>query len=313
MTRRSYAGGAARTTITGSIPSSGGGTVTIAASTGWPDGSGGKFHVVVDPGLSSEEKILMDSRSGTTLTFSAGGRAADGSTATSHSSTATIWLCYTAVDADEANAHVNATASSHAATAISFSPTGTIAGTTVQAAVAEVASEAGSRLDSIEANNWVIQARMADGSVGTGELIDASVTNAKLLLTDIVSLTRAANQSLSGVGGSITWDTEVADTEGWLTVSSDTLTVPASKDGLYLISYNAISGSSAAATPYCYAGPAAGNHLTVGGAGFAHIGGNVMSLVRRLAAGDTIVCGVTGISPGAINFTATLKITRLSL
>lgn len=42
----------------------------------------------------------------------------------------------------ELDAHVNDTTAAHAATAISFTPTGTIAATTVQAAIAEVASEA---------------------------------------------------------------------------------------------------------------------------------------------------------------------------
>jgi hypothetical protein len=40
--------------------------------------------------------------------------------------------------------HVNDTSAAHAASAISFSPTGTVAATDVQAAIAEVASEAGS-------------------------------------------------------------------------------------------------------------------------------------------------------------------------
>lgn len=44
--------------------------------------------------------------------------------------------------AGDLSGHFNATAGAHAATAISFAPTGTIAATTVQAAIAEVASEA---------------------------------------------------------------------------------------------------------------------------------------------------------------------------
>lgn len=180
MTRRQYTGGAARTTITGSIPSTGGGTVIIATSTGWPDGTIGKFQITVDPGLSSEEKILIDTRSGTTLTFSAGGRGADGSTATSHSAGATIWHSFWALDADEANAHINALIAAHAASAISFAPGGTVSGTNLQTAVAEVASEIDARVIPIEANNWVTLARMADASVGTAELIDGTVTTAKL-------------------------------------------------------------------------------------------------------------------------------------
>jgi hypothetical protein len=191
MARRGYAGGAVRTTLTASIASSGGGTVTIASATGWPDGSGGaKFHIVVDPGNSSEEKILVDSRSGTTLTFSSGGRGADGTLATSHSSGATIWLVFTAVDADEANAHINATASAHAATAVSFSPTGNIAATTVQAAIAEVDSETDSRLDTAESTITSHGTRITERELlGTKGYAEVTANQGSLgAITDLTSL-----------------------------------------------------------------------------------------------------------------------------
>ena len=49
----------------------------------------------------------------------------------------------------ELDAHVNDTTDAHDATAISFAPAGTIAATTVQAAIEEVASEAGGSIDQI--------------------------------------------------------------------------------------------------------------------------------------------------------------------
>lgn len=141
MTRRSYAGAAVETTTTGSVAGSGAVTVAIASSTGWPDGSGGKFAIVVDPGQASEEKMLVTSRSGLNLTVASGDRGYDGTSAQAHSSGAVVYLTVTAVDLDEANAHVNGTSGSHAATAISNTPAGNIAATTVQAAINELDTE----------------------------------------------------------------------------------------------------------------------------------------------------------------------------
>lgn len=200
MTRRQFAGGAVRTTTSGVIASSGGGTVTITSSTGWPDGSVGKFAVIVDPGLSSEEKILVDSRSGSTLTFSSGGRAYDGSTATGHSSGAAIWVCLTAVDLDEANDHINKTSAAHAGSAISFSPTGTVAATDVQAAIAEAASEADSRLSTIEANSWVTSPRIAASAVTTAKIAADAVTPTKINIYYADSTARAADNASPSAG-----------------------------------------------------------------------------------------------------------------
>lgn len=101
--RKDYAGGAADTTIVGDI-TSGSLTISVASSTGWPTGSGGPFTVVIDAGTASEEKVLVTSRSSTVLTVaSSGDRGFDGTTATSHSSGATIQHCLAATDLDEAN------------------------------------------------------------------------------------------------------------------------------------------------------------------------------------------------------------------
>ena len=97
-TRRQYAGGAAATTITAGI-STVDTTCTLAATTGWPAAAGVPFYVVIDPGTSSEEKVSA-TISGSTLTIT---RAQDDTTASSHSSGATIYPVFTANDADEAN------------------------------------------------------------------------------------------------------------------------------------------------------------------------------------------------------------------
>jgi hypothetical protein len=98
FTRRQYAGAAAATTITAGINPSDT-TCSLAATTGWPSTAAVPFYVVIDPGTSAEEKCSA-TISGSTLTLT---RAQDDTSATSHSSGATIYPVFTANDADEAN------------------------------------------------------------------------------------------------------------------------------------------------------------------------------------------------------------------
>jgi hypothetical protein len=95
--RRTYAGAAVQTFITVGIDSDDL-TIGIDDTTGWASGS---FYVVIDPGTASEEKVLIASRSGTTLTVSS--RGVDGTTAKPHAGNATIYPVATAADFDEAN------------------------------------------------------------------------------------------------------------------------------------------------------------------------------------------------------------------
>ena len=64
---KQFDGGAPATTLNGAI-SGGATTITITSGTGLPDGSSGKFVLFIDYGTASEEKILVTSRSGVTLT-----------------------------------------------------------------------------------------------------------------------------------------------------------------------------------------------------------------------------------------------------
>jgi hypothetical protein len=97
-TRRQYAGAAAATTITAGINTTDT-TCSLAATTGWPSAPAVPFYVVIDPGTSAEEKCSA-TISGTTLTLT---RGQDDTSASSHSSGATIYPVFTANDADEAN------------------------------------------------------------------------------------------------------------------------------------------------------------------------------------------------------------------
>lgn len=99
--RRTFAGAAAQTTITGSLTATST-TITLAAATGWPSGAE-EFYVVIDPGQANEEKVLV-TRSSTTLTAaSSAKRGQDGTAAASHNNGAVIYPCVSAADLDEAN------------------------------------------------------------------------------------------------------------------------------------------------------------------------------------------------------------------
>ena len=127
--RREYVGAAQKAYLTAAL---GGSTSNLSIVcddlTNWPTGiSGRPFYVVIDRNTASEEKILCASRAGNTITvFDDGlvnGRGSDGTSITTHSSNAEIEHVFTATDADEANAHVNASAAVHGLT-------GSVVGTT---------------------------------------------------------------------------------------------------------------------------------------------------------------------------------------
>lgn len=111
--RRSYEGAAQSAQLTSAL---GGSTADLTIYcdnlTNWPTGTGSKpFFVVIDRGKATEEKILCSSRSSNVLTvYNDGltnGRAADDTSITAHQINSVIEHVFTAVDADEANAHVN--------------------------------------------------------------------------------------------------------------------------------------------------------------------------------------------------------------
>lgn len=116
--RRQYAGGAKPAQLTAVL---GGSTADLSITcddlSNYPDGSVGPFYIVIDRGLAAEEKILCVSRTNNSITvYNTGlsnGRGVDGTSVTSHSIGATVEHVFTATDADEANAHINASSGVH--------------------------------------------------------------------------------------------------------------------------------------------------------------------------------------------------------
>jgi len=99
--RRSYAGAAPACTLTNAITSGDTSALLTGDVTNWNNTTNGSFYMVIDPGLSTEEKVLVGSRSGSALSSIT--RGVDGTTASSHNAGATCYPVFTAVDADEAN------------------------------------------------------------------------------------------------------------------------------------------------------------------------------------------------------------------
>lgn len=125
-----------------------------------------------------------------------------------------------------------------------------------------------------------------------------------------VILTDAAQSISNTTATDITWGTEVSDVDGWTSGGSATLTVPTGWDGRYIISYF----GAWAATP----GTQAGCTITINGTDEAEgvsAGGAFFrptaTMVRALAATDTIKVRVYQNSGGALNITSRLEIAWL--
>lgn len=224
-TRRVYSGNATPATVPAGLAAAAT-SCTVSAATGWP--GSGPFYVVVSPGTSSEEKVLVGAISGTTLSSLT--RGVDGTSDTTHAPGAAIYPVFTAVDADEANELTSKWTTkgdivSHGATTFATVSVGTNshvlqADSTVAAGIkwgqvanggiadsavttAKIADDAvtqakigASAVGTTElADDAVTQAKIGVGAVGTTELADAGVTEAKLA-------TSVAGSGLAGGGGS---------------------------------------------------------------------------------------------------------------
>jgi hypothetical protein len=121
MARREYQAG--RPTTLASAISSSDTSFTITSYVNWPDGADYDFWVTIDAGTAQEERVLCSARTDAAVTVASSGRGVDGTTASAHAQGATVWPSWSATDADEANAHVNAASGVH-------NITGSVVGTT---------------------------------------------------------------------------------------------------------------------------------------------------------------------------------------
>ena len=172
-TRRSYSGASAACTLTSSI-TSGDTTATLTGTTtAWPDTANGSFFMVIDPGLSTEEKVLVGARSTNSLATIT--RGVDGTTAASHAAGATCYPVFTAVDADQANAVAAALTTKGDLLATDGSVLNRLAvGTNDYSLVADSAATNGVSWKQVPA------AGLASDAVTTAKIADGAITMAKL-------------------------------------------------------------------------------------------------------------------------------------
>lgn len=174
--RKEWAGGVVRTTLNGSIA---GGTTTIVLTDGssFPAGTF-PFVIVIDRGTATEEKVLVQSRTGNSLTVLQ--RGYDGASAQSHTSGAFVEHVLDAYTVDQANA-----IASKMTTAGDMIYKQTTGDNTAFARLG--IGTAGQALVSTgSAPSW--------GQVGTAGLADNSVTAAKIPIA-------VAGDGLAGGGG----------------------------------------------------------------------------------------------------------------
>jgi hypothetical protein len=179
--RRDYSGAAVETTIVSNITAAST-AITLLDATGWPVGANGPFAVVIDEGQSSEEKVKVLSRSGTSLTVVTSpttGRGYDGTTASSHPAASTIRLCVTAIDLADANEHIYLTSRDDHTQYLN---------TTRHAAVSHTAAMIGT--------DAVTTAKIQDGAVTTNKLAADAVTSAKIA-TDAVGTSEIAADAVT--------------------------------------------------------------------------------------------------------------------
>jgi hypothetical protein len=116
--RLEHSGNAKVTTLAAGLGDSSADLIVVGADlSNWPDGSVGPFYGSVGKDLPTEEKILFSSRSGNTLqVWTSGpdnGRGQDGTSIQSHSVNEPLEHIWTATEADQANAHIEATSGVH--------------------------------------------------------------------------------------------------------------------------------------------------------------------------------------------------------
>lgn len=308
LQRYAYAGAPVVTTTTGAITGSPG-TFSITSATGWPTGNP-FVAAVYDPAdrANTIEKIKV-TRSGTTLTVVT--RGVDGYASQDHASGERCEVVISALELDD----MNLVASTLQAQGSLLAHTGTAHAAVTPAANGRVPrADSGvanglafAQVDSAGlANDSVTAAKIVNGSVATATINANAVTPAKYLPDEI----RLTGYNDATASGPVTWDTEVADPAGYVTVPTGTITIPSGKGGLFLISVatgSARSGSCLNCSWTVVLGGQTRKFRWVNTPGSA--GRPTWRILRRLNAGDTITMEAAtddGASAASMNLTLTM-------
>lgn len=205
-TRRSYAGAAPACTLTNAITSSDTTATLTGDTTNWNNTANGPFYMVIDPGLSTEEKVLVGSRSSGALSSIT--RGVDGTTASAHAAGATCYPVFTAVDADQANKIASTLTTKGDLLATDGSVLNRLAvGTNDYVLKADSSATNGVAWGQVAAagiaSDAVTTAKILDGNVTAGKLASDSVTTAKIVDANVTGA-KLANLTVSTKTGSYT-------------------------------------------------------------------------------------------------------------
>lgn len=223
---KSYDGGAETTTLTTPF-TAGGTTLVVANGSTFPDGSSGPFVVVVDRGLATEEKFLIDTTTGVNgVTFNIQQAAYDGTSASNHATGAVVEHCLDAYSIEQANRYVNLqTAKGDLVAHNGTTATKLSAGTNNHVLMADSAQSVGLKFAQIGtasiANDAIDSTKLADASV-TASKIDASGSpTAGQVLTANPSVTPGLEWTTPAAGftmpaGSIIQYAGATAPSGWL-------------------------------------------------------------------------------------------------
>lgn len=256
--RKSYGGAAVATTLNGAI-SGAATTIVVTNGTTYPDGSAGKFVIAIDRGLATEEKVLITSRSGNSMTVSS--RGYDGTAAQAHADLAVVEHVLDAVSVDEANRLSSLLTAAgdifyRDGTDVQRLALGAVGMPLVAGASAPTWGPVGAAAGLVRADGTTpftaLQAGPATDPVGVNDLTRKAYVNAQdaveaaaRLLADQnpiacdVLARRVANQTITtATQTAITWDNEDHDTDAFFTAGSTGITIPAGKGGTYLVTYS---------------------------------------------------------------------------
>jgi hypothetical protein len=201
--QKSYVGAAPTRTLSTAI-SAGDTSIVINSGTDWPDGASYPFVIVINRGNATEEKILVTSRSGTTLTVNS--RGYDDTTAASHGVGETVEHVLDAQTIAQANRYVNlqtakAQLVSHNGTnaTVLTAPdmTGTDNGKVLLVDSTDAVGFAYGQVDTAGiANDAITIDKVADNAVDTAQLVTGAVTS-DILDSNSVATNKIQNSAVT--------------------------------------------------------------------------------------------------------------------